>query len=219
MTRRVFKWFGIVLLVLLGLPVLLVAIAVGLANVDYGRHLIERETASLTGGMVRIDGLTGRFPDALRVGRIEVSDSKGPYVTLTGVVLESGEQLHSRHVVLALGHSARDTFRMLHAKGVYMEAKPFSVGFRIEHLRFGDVDNLWATHGAGGTVLAFLGHTDVVPTGPEENWASPPFEPTERDGMLYGRGTADMKGSVAAMVVALERFVVAYPGHAGGGPA
>jgi succinyl-diaminopimelate desuccinylase len=90
-----------------------------------------------------------------------------------------------------------------------------AVGFHIENLRFGDVDNLWATHGSGGTVLAFLGHTDVVPTGPEGNWASPPFEPTERDGMLYGRGTADMKGSVAAMVVALEQFVVAQPKHEG----
>jgi succinyl-diaminopimelate desuccinylase len=90
-----------------------------------------------------------------------------------------------------------------------------AVGFRIEHLRFGDVDNLWATHGAGGTVLAFLGHTDVVPTGPEENWTSPPFEPTERDGLLYGRGAADMKGSVAAMVVALERFAVTHPDHPG----
>ncbi|MGE7138143.1 succinyl-diaminopimelate desuccinylase [Luteibacter sp. NPDC031894] len=89
------------------------------------------------------------------------------------------------------------------------------LGFRIEHLRFGDVDNLWATHGDAGPVLAFLGHTDVVPSGPEDRWASPPFEPTERDGLLYGRGAADMKGSVAAMVVALERFVAAQPGHAG----
>jgi len=90
-----------------------------------------------------------------------------------------------------------------------------AVGFRIEHLRYGDVDNLWATHGGEGPVLAFLGHTDVVPTGPEDRWVSPPFEPTERDGLLYGRGAADMKGSVAAMVVALERFVVAHPDHAG----
>jgi succinyl-diaminopimelate desuccinylase len=89
------------------------------------------------------------------------------------------------------------------------------VGFRIDHLRFGDVDNLWATHGSEGPVLAFLGHTDVVPSGPEEHWTTPPFEPTERDGMLYGRGAADMKGSVAAMVVALERFVTAHPSHAG----
>src|SRR6187402_2539541 len=90
-----------------------------------------------------------------------------------------------------------------------------AVGFRIEHLRFGDVDNLWATHGSDGPVLAFLGHTDVVPPGPQDAWRSPPFVPTESDGMLYGRGAADMKGSVAAMVVALERFVVAHPDHAG----
>jgi len=90
-----------------------------------------------------------------------------------------------------------------------------AVGFRIEHLRFGDVDNLWATHGSDGPVLAFLGHTDVVPPGPQDAWRSPPFVPTESDGMLYGRGAADMKGSVAAMVVALERFVLAHPAHPG----
>jgi succinyl-diaminopimelate desuccinylase len=88
-------------------------------------------------------------------------------------------------------------------------------GFQIEPLRYGDVDNLWATHGSGGPTLVFLGHTDVVPTGPEISWRSPPFEPTIRDGRLYGRGAADMKGSVAAMVVALEQFVVAHPDHRG----
>lgn len=89
-------------------------------------------------------------------------------------------------------------------------------GFHVEHLRFGAVDNLWATHGhGGGATLAFLGHTDVVPSGPEEAWATKPFDPVIRDGVLYGRGAADMKGSVAAMVVALERFVAAHPGHAG----
>ncbi|HET8554198.1 MAG TPA: succinyl-diaminopimelate desuccinylase [Rhodanobacteraceae bacterium] len=89
-------------------------------------------------------------------------------------------------------------------------------GFTIEHLRFGKVDNLWATHGQGdGPTLAFLGHTDVVPSGPEGAWASPPFEPVVRDGVLYGRGAADMKGSVAAMVVALEKFVAAHPDHRG----
>ena len=88
-------------------------------------------------------------------------------------------------------------------------------GFTIEHLRFGDVDNLWATHGSGGPVLALLGHTDVVPPGPREAWASDPFVPEVRDGLLYGRGAADMKGSVAAFVVALERFVAAHPGHPG----
>ena len=89
-------------------------------------------------------------------------------------------------------------------------------GFACEHLRFGEVDNLWATHGSGdGPVLVLLGHTDVVPPGPREAWSSDPFVPEIRDGMLYGRGAADMKGSVAAFVVALERFVAAHPGHAG----
>jgi succinyl-diaminopimelate desuccinylase len=90
-----------------------------------------------------------------------------------------------------------------------------ALGFHIERLRFADVDNLWATHGSEGTVLAFLGHTDVVPPGPEDAWRFAPFTPTERDGMLYGRGAADMKGSVAAMVVALEGFVRANPDHPG----
>ncbi|MGS0997696.1 succinyl-diaminopimelate desuccinylase [Rhodanobacter sp. UC4451_H18] len=88
-------------------------------------------------------------------------------------------------------------------------------GFRVEHLRYGEVDNLWVTHGAAGPTLAFLGHTDVVPSGPEAAWQSPPFEPTIRNGRLYGRGAADMKGSVAAMVVALEQFVAAHPDHRG----
>ncbi|WP_256646732.1 succinyl-diaminopimelate desuccinylase [Thermomonas paludicola] len=90
-----------------------------------------------------------------------------------------------------------------------------TAGFTIEHLRFGEVDNLWATHGSGGPVLALLGHTDVVPPGPREAWASDPFTPEVRDGVLYGRGAADMKGSVAAFVVALERFVAAHPDHPG----
>ena len=89
------------------------------------------------------------------------------------------------------------------------------VGFECESLRFGSVDNLWATHGSGGPVLVLLGHTDVVPPGPREAWSSDPFVPTVRDGNLYGRGAADMKGSVAAFVVALERFVAAHPAHAG----
>lgn len=88
-------------------------------------------------------------------------------------------------------------------------------GFHCEHLRFGDVDNLWATHGSGQPVLVLLGHTDVVPPGPLESWASDPFEPTIRDAVLYGRGAADMKGSVAAFTIALEQFVAAHPQHAG----
>jgi len=88
-------------------------------------------------------------------------------------------------------------------------------GFACESLRYGAVDNLWATHGSGGPVLLLLGHTDVVPPGPREAWASDPFAPEVRDGRLYGRGAADMKGSVAAFVVALERFVAAHPDHPG----
>jgi succinyl-diaminopimelate desuccinylase len=88
-------------------------------------------------------------------------------------------------------------------------------GFVCERLRFGEVDNLWATHGAGSPVLMLLGHTDVVPSGPAKAWTSDPFEPAIRDGALYGRGAADMKGSVAAFAIALERFVAAHPGHAG----
>ena len=88
-------------------------------------------------------------------------------------------------------------------------------GFGLESMRHGEVDNLWATHGSGAPVLVFLGHTDVVPSGPPERWRSPPFEPVVRDGHLHGRGAADMKGSVAAMVVAFEDFVRDQPGHAG----
>jgi succinyl-diaminopimelate desuccinylase len=88
-------------------------------------------------------------------------------------------------------------------------------GFACERLRFGEVDNLWATRGSGAPVLVLLGHTDVVPPGPREAWHSDPFVPDLRDGRLYGRGAADMKGSVAAFVLALERFVATHPAHAG----
>ena len=88
-------------------------------------------------------------------------------------------------------------------------------GFAIEWLDAGEVRNLWATHGKGGDVFCLLGHTDVVPPGPREAWDSDPFEPTEREGVLYGRGAADMKGSVAAFVVAAEEFVAAHPDHPG----
>ena len=88
-------------------------------------------------------------------------------------------------------------------------------GFAIEPLRYGEVDNLWASHGSGAPVLVLLGHTDVVPPGPTRAWASDPFVPVVRDGVLYGRGAADMKGSVAAFVVAAERFVAAHPDHPG----
>ena len=86
-------------------------------------------------------------------------------------------------------------------------------GFRIETLQFGSVTNLWARRGDARPVLCFAGHTDVVPTGPLEEWRSDPFTPVIRDGVLYGRGAADMKSGLAAMVTATEEFVAAHPDH------
>ena len=88
-------------------------------------------------------------------------------------------------------------------------------GFSIETLQFGSVTNLWARRGDARPVLCFAGHTDVVPTGPLEEWRSDPFTPVIRDGVLYGRGAADMKSGLAAMVTATEEFVAAHPGHRG----
>ena len=91
-----------------------------------------------------------------------------------------------------------------------------AIGFKIERLRFGDVDNFWAVHGGDtGPTLCFAGHTDVVPTGPEHNWQQAPFDASIVDGHIVGRGAADMKGSLAAMVVACERFVAMHPNHSG----
>ena len=87
--------------------------------------------------------------------------------------------------------------------------------FSCESLPFGEVTNLWARRGDSGPVLCFAGHTDVVPPGPEEEWHTDPFEPVLQDGLLYGRGAADMKSGLAAMIVALEQFIAAHPGHDG----
>ncbi len=89
------------------------------------------------------------------------------------------------------------------------------LGFKIEKMRFGNVDNFWARRGGASPLVVFAGHTDVVPTGPVEQWHSDPFEPTIRDGMLYGRGSADMKTSIAAFIVALEEFLAKHSDHAG----
>ncbi|PTR05850.1 succinyldiaminopimelate desuccinylase [Nitrosospira sp. Nsp5] len=89
------------------------------------------------------------------------------------------------------------------------------IGFNIERVRCGEVDNLWARRGTSAPLLCFAGHTDVVPTGPVDKWDSDPFKPEIRDGRLYGRGAADMKGSLAAFVTAIEAFVAVHPDHGG----
>ncbi|OGA54200.1 MAG: succinyl-diaminopimelate desuccinylase [Betaproteobacteria bacterium RIFCSPLOWO2_12_FULL_63_13] len=89
------------------------------------------------------------------------------------------------------------------------------VGFAVERIPCGEVSNLWVRRGRGAPLVCFAGHTDVVPTGPLDQWLSDPFVPTERDGALYGRGAADMKSSIAAFVTAAESFLTRYPGHRG----
>lgn len=89
------------------------------------------------------------------------------------------------------------------------------IGFAVEKLRFEEVDNFWARRNNEGPLLVFAGHTDVVPTGPVEKWQVHPFKPEIKDGILYGRGAADMKGSLAAMITACESFIAEHPQHAG----
>ena len=89
------------------------------------------------------------------------------------------------------------------------------LGFKIEPMRFGNVDNFWARRGTANPILCFAGHTDVVPTGPVDQWLSEPFTPTIRDGKLYGRGAADMKTSLAAFITAIEGFLQKHPHHSG----
>lgn len=96
-----------------------------------------------------------------------------------------------------------------------MTARLAALGFAVEKLNYGNVENFWARRGSTGPVLCFAGHTDVVPTGPLEEWRTKPFEPTVRDGVLFGRGAADMKSGLAAMVTAAEAFVSAHPDHRG----
>ena len=96
-----------------------------------------------------------------------------------------------------------------------LAARLEAIGFTLETLPFDEVDNLWARRGESAPLICLAGHTDVVPTGPLENWSSPPFAPGVRDGMLYGRGAADMKTSLAAFVTAVEAFVAAHPDHPG----
>ncbi len=96
-----------------------------------------------------------------------------------------------------------------------MRERLAAVGFTVERMDFGSVENFWATRGSGGPVLCFAGHTDVVPTGPLEEWKTEPFKPVLRDGRLFGRGAADMKSGLAAMLTAAEAFVAERPNHSG----
>ncbi|MFK5969216.1 MAG: succinyl-diaminopimelate desuccinylase [Candidatus Marithrix sp.] len=102
-----------------------------------------------------------------------------------------------------------------HGCQTLVAARLQNIGFKIESLQFGEVDNLWAIHGNSAPLFVFAGHTDVVPSGPENKWQFPPFTPTIHNGNLYGRGAADMKGSVAAMTTACERFILKHPQHKG----
>jgi len=96
-----------------------------------------------------------------------------------------------------------------------MIARLEAIGFTVERLRYGDTDNFWARRGDKAPLFTFAGHTDVVPPGPSGDWISAPFQPEERDGMLYGRGTADMKSSLAAMITACEQFISDHHDHNG----
>src|ERR1700733_7271426 len=96
-----------------------------------------------------------------------------------------------------------------------MASRLTSIGFQVERLRYGSVDNLWARRGNGQPLLCFAGHTDVVPSGPLDEWRSDPFKPEIRDGLLYGRGAADMKSGLAAMLTAAESFIAERPDHRG----
>jgi succinyl-diaminopimelate desuccinylase len=126
-------------------------------------------------------------------------------MTTTDAVLELTRSLIQRHSVTPEDAGCQQL----------LADRLAALGFRIEPMRFGDVDNLWARRGETGPLLAFAGHTDVVPTGAPDTWRHDPFAATVEDGWLYGRGAADMKGSLAAMIVALETFLGTGPEPAG----
>ncbi|NGM88218.1 succinyl-diaminopimelate desuccinylase [Parapusillimonas sp. SGNA-6] len=123
----------------------------------------------------------------------------------TNAVLALTRELISRPSVTPVDHGCQEA----------LAARLQAIGFQCETMVFDDVTNLWAKRGSQGPLLVFAGHTDVVPTGPLDRWDNDPFVPTERDGVLYGRGAADMKSSIAAFVVAVEEFVARHPNHQG----
>ena len=126
-------------------------------------------------------------------------------MTVNSPTLALAMDLVSRPSVTPLDHGCQEL----------MLARLEACGFSVERLKFDDVDNFWAVHGSDGPIFCFAGHTEVVPTGPVEQWTNLPFTPVIKDGLLFARGSADMKGSLAAMVVAAEQFVADYPEHPG----
>ncbi len=119
--------------------------------------------------------------------------------------LELAKELIGRPSITPDDHGCQDL----------MSERLEAIGFRSERLRYGEVQNLWARRGAQPPLFVFAGHTDVVPAGAWDKWDSEPFQPTVRNGLLYGRGAADMKGSLAAMITACEAFIKAHPNHKG----
>jgi succinyl-diaminopimelate desuccinylase len=119
--------------------------------------------------------------------------------------LNLAKQLISRHSLTPKDEGCLDI----------IGARLAPLAFNLEKMRCGEVDNLWARRGSDGPLVCFAGHTDVVPSGPVEKWSSDPFAPAVRDGMLYGRGASDMKGSLAAFVTAIDKFVAEFPQHRG----
>jgi len=151
---------------------------------------------------VTLKGLRGSRPSRKAGDSFTLRKNKARSVTAT---LELAQDLIARPSISPTDGGCQEV----------MIERLAAIGFQIERLRFNTVDNFWARRGTERPVFCFAGHTDVVPTGPVEQWSTDPFAPTLRDGVLYGRGAADMKTGLAAMVTACESFVAQHPRHRG----